>query len=278
MDTGWGSRRQRETGGRGGGLRCGHSFGTSLFTRGWSSCCGWDLLVCLPPRAREPCRQIPGARRIQAPRRGCPSASPPPEREEEEPRLALPLLTSVGISGVYCHLSSMDCTAGTIRDTQKTEAQPAGFTIQPDRPAVPAANARETWAESARWAPRCSFHKLCEKLEEKPHPDTQFSSCTVLNREQFSEGANNPSRTGGKAGSQAEKECNNQPCPQKDSVILHHGQDRTREGSDRGRGLRSGPAEGLQWAWNRTSCHTRLTSQVRIRLHLRFPWWDEGRR
>ena len=245
MDTGWGSRRQRETGGRGGGLRCGHSFGTSLFTRGRSSCCGWDLLVCLPPRAREPCRQTPGARRIQAPRRGCPSASPPPEREEEEPRLALPLLTSVGISGVYCHLSSVDCTAGTIRDAQKTEAHPAGFTIQPDRPAAPAANACETWAESARWAPRCSFHKLCEKLEEKPHPDTQFSSCTILNREQFSEGANNPSRTGGKAGSQAEKECNNQPCPpegQRDPPP-RSGQDKRRKGQGAGTQVR--PSRGL---------------------------------
>lgn len=265
MDTGWGSRRRRETGGRGGGLRCGHSFGTSLFTRGRSSCCGWGLLVCQPPRAREPCRHTPGARRVQVPRRGCPPASPPPEREEEEePRLALPLLTSVGITGVYCHLSSVDCTAGTIRDAQKTEAHPTGFTVQPDRPAAPAANACETWAESARWAPRCSFHKLCEKLEEKPHSDTQFSPCTILNREQFSEGANNPSRTGGKAGSQAEKECNNQPWPpegQRDPPP-RAGQDKRRK--RQGAGTQVRPSRGLKWAWNRTSCHTQLTSQVRI--------------
>ena len=162
------------------------------------------LRVCLSPGARRACRQTPGTRRLQA---------PPPEREQEVPRLALSRLAPVGITGGSCHLSSVDCTAGTIRDARKTEAHPAGFTVQPDGPAAPAANACETRAESARWAPQCSSHKLCEKLEEKPHPDTQFSPCTILNREQFSEGANDPPRTGGEAGSQAEKECNNQPWP-----------------------------------------------------------------
>lgn len=99
----------------------------------------------------------------------------------------------------------MGCTAGTIQDVQKTQAHPAGFTVQPDAPEAPTANACETCAESARWAPPCSFHKLCEKVEEKPHPDTQFSLCTILNPEQFIEGANDPPGAGGEAGSQEEK-------------------------------------------------------------------------
>lgn len=227
------------------------------------------LRVCLSPGARKACRQTPRTRRVQAPRRGCPPASPPPEREEEEPRLALPRLTPVGITGVSRHLSSVDCTAGTIRDPRKTEAHPAGFTVQPDGPAAPAANACETCGESARWAPQCSSHKLCEKLEEKPHPDTQFSPCTILNREQFSKGANDPPRTGGEAGSQAEKECNNQPWPlegQRDPPP-RAGQDKRRKRQGAGTQVRPSrelPAGLEPHRKNFQSFHTRLTSQVRI--------------
>ena len=42
------------------------------------------LRVCLSPGARRACRQTPGTRRLQA---------PPPEREQEAPRLALSRLT-----------------------------------------------------------------------------------------------------------------------------------------------------------------------------------------
>nr|CAI9700404.1 unnamed protein product [Rangifer tarandus platyrhynchus] len=40
--------------------------------------------------------------------------------------------TPVGITGGYCHLPSIGCTAGTTQDVQKTQAHPAGFTVQPD--------------------------------------------------------------------------------------------------------------------------------------------------
>lgn len=134
---------------------------------------------------------------------------------------------------------------------------------------APAANACETRGESARWAPQCSSHKLCEKLEEKPHPDTQFSPCTILNREQFSKGANDPPRTGGEAGSQAEKECNNQPWPlegQRDPP-LRAGQDKRRKRQGAGTQVRPSrelPAGLEPHRKNFQSFHTRLTSQVRI--------------
>lgn len=92
------------------------------------------MSACLPGSG-EACRQTPGTRHVQVPRRGCPPASPPPEREEEEPRLALPASHPWASPGL-CHLSSMDCTAGTIRDAWKTEAHPAGFTVQSDRPGL----------------------------------------------------------------------------------------------------------------------------------------------
>ncbi|CAI9163892.1 unnamed protein product [Rangifer tarandus platyrhynchus] len=40
--------------------------------------------------------------------------------------------TPVSITGGYCHLPSIGCTAGTTQDVQKTQAHPAGFTVQPD--------------------------------------------------------------------------------------------------------------------------------------------------
>lgn len=84
----------------------GHTVDTALETlcsHRQSSCRRWGLHVCPPPGAREPCRQTPGTRRVQAPCRECPPASPPPETEEEAPRLALPAAhpwASLGVTAV----------------------------------------------------------------------------------------------------------------------------------------------------------------------------------
>ena len=236
-------------GGRGGGPHCGHSFGTSLFTQTEQ-----QLQVgasCLPaswgqraPSADPRDQARPGStQRVPS----CISTS---RNRGRGAQAGSACRTSVGITGGHCHLSSVGCTASTTQDVQKTQAHPAGFTVQPDSPAAPAANTCETCAESARWAPPCSFHKLCEKVEKKLHPDTQFCLCTILNQSNLVRGQTTPQGQVGKRGLRRRKKVITSRGPRKDSVTLHHGQDRTRNLGEWG--LRSGPAEGFQGAWNHT--------------------------
>lgn len=111
-------RRQR-------GPRCGHSFGAS-FHSGTEQLPRVGLRVCLSPGARKALSADPKNQARQAPRRGAPPASPPP-RKRGGAQAGSPPPHTCGHHRGFCHLSSVDCLAGTIRDPRKTgEAHPQG--------------------------------------------------------------------------------------------------------------------------------------------------------
>lgn len=263
-------------GGRGGGPHCGHSFGTSLFTQTEQQ--PQVGVSCLPAsRSQRAPSADPRDQAHPGSTQRVPSCISTSRNRGRGAQAGSARRTSVGITGGYCHLSSVGCTAGTIQDVQKTQAHPAGFTVQPDAPAAPAANACETCAESARWAPPCSFHKLCEKVEEKPHPDTQFCLCTILNQSKLAKGQTTPQGQEGKRGLRRRKKVITSRGPRKDSVSLHHGQDQ----GPRGAGPQVRPSRGLPGGLEpprKPASPATRGSPARqgLRLHLRLPRWDEG--
>lgn len=275
-DAGWGFRRERETGGRGGGPHCGHSFGTSLFTQTEQQ--PQVGASCLPAsRSQRAPSADPRDQACPGSTQRVPSCISTSRNRGRGAQAGSARRTSVGFTGGYCHLSSVGCTAGTIQDVQKTQAHPTGFTVQPDAPAAPAANACETCAESARWAPPCSFHKLCEKVEEKPHPDTQFCLCTILNQSNLAKGQTTPQGQEGKRGLRRRKKVITSRGPRKDSATLHHGQDQ----GPRGAGPQVRPSRGLPGGLEpprKPASPATRGSPARqgLRLHLRLPRWDEG--